>query len=123
MEVKMNKMLIGVAAFSSLVAATGASAAPWIAQEARVPLSNGMAAVALVKNGDAERTVVCRDTADALVNLRPEGIAFDTAMRHGRKVTTENVVDEARIIPVAVDACTVSAGDHFDAAVSKAHGA
>lgn len=116
----MNKMLLGVVAFSSVIAATGASAAPWIAQEAQVPLANGMAAVALVKNGGAERTVVCRDTADALVGLRPEGIAFDTTMRHGRKVTTEKVVDEAQIIPVGVDACTISTGDHFDAAVAKA---
>lgn len=119
----MNKMLMGVVAFSTLVAATGASAAPWIAQEAQVPLSNGMAAVALVKNGNAERTVVCRDTADALVKLRPDGIAFDTTMRHGKKVTTEEVVDDARIIPVAVDACTISAGDHFDTAVAKARAA
>ncbi|KTT70874.1 hypothetical protein [Sphingomonas endophytica] len=118
----MNKMLIGVVAFSSLVAATGASAAPWVVEEAHVPLSNGVAAIAMVKNGDAERTVVCRDTADALVKLRPEGIAFDTSMKHGKKVTTEEVVDDAQIIPVGVDACTIAKGDHFSTAVAKARG-
>ncbi|MEG8039033.1 hypothetical protein QP166_06610 [Sphingomonas sp. LR60] len=116
----MNKMLTAVVAFSSLIAATGASAAPWVAQAAQVPLSNGMVAIALVKNGNTEKTVVCRDTADALVKLRPEGIAFDTAMRHGKKVTTEEVIDDARIIPVAVDACTVAPGNHFDTAVARA---
>lgn len=116
----MNKMLAAAIAFSSLVAATGASAAPWVAQAAQVPLANGVAAIALVKNGNAEKTVVCRDTADALVKLRPEGIAFDTALRHGKKVTTEEVVDDAQIIPVAVDACTISTGNHFETAVAKA---
>lgn len=118
----MNKMLIGIVAFSSMIAATGASAAPWVVEEARVPLSNGMAAIAMVKNGNAERTIVCRDTADALVKLRPEGIAFDTGMRHGKRVTTEEVIDDAQIIPVGVDACTVARGDHFSTAVAKARG-
>lgn len=118
----MNKVVMTVVALSGLAAATAASAAssPWVAQTAQVPVSNGMVAIALVKNGNAERTVVCRDTADALVKLRPEGIAFDTSMRHGKKVVTEEVVDDAKIIPVAIDACAVAPGNHFDAAVSNA---
>jgi len=116
----MNKVLMGIVAVSSLVAATGASAAPWIAEEAHIPLANGVATVALVKNGAAERTMVCRDTADALVKIRPEGIAFDTSRQHGKTVVTENVVDDAQLVPVALDACGVSRGDHFDAAVASA---
>jgi hypothetical protein len=119
----MNKMLTAAVAFSSLIAATGASAAPWVAQAAQVPLPNGMVAIALVKDGNAEKTVVCRDTADALVKLRPEGIAFDTTLRHGKKVTTEEVVDDAQIIPVGIDACRIATGNHFDAAVAKARSA
>jgi len=119
----MNKLVLGVMAVSGLVAASAASAKPWVYEAAQVPLANGMARIALIKNGNAERTVVCRDTADALVNVRPEGIAFDTSYRHGKKMTTEDVVDEARIIPVGIDACTVSQGDHFSAAVSRARSA
>jgi len=117
----MNRFLTAAIAFSGFVAATGASAAPWIAQEATVPIKDGMVKIALVKNGTAERTLVCRDTADALLAVRPEAIAFDTAKRGGKKIVTEEVIDEAKIIPVAVSSCTMSQGDHFDAAVTKAH--
>ena len=116
----MNKVLMSVIAVSGLFAASAASAKPWVAQAAQVPLANGMAAIALVKNGDAERTVVCRNTVDALMNIRPEGIAFDTSYRHGKKMTVEDVVDEANIIPVGIDSCTVSNGNHFTAAVTRA---
>lgn len=116
----MNKVTLGFAGICGLVAASGASAAPWIAQQATVPLSNGRVAIALVKNGNAERTLVCRETADAVVNIRPEGIAYDTSMRHGKKIVTEEVVDDARIVPVAFDRCTVRPGDHFGSAVDRA---
>lgn len=116
----MNKVLMSVIAVSGLVAASAASAKPWVAEAAQVPLANGMAAIALVKNGNAERTVVCRNTVDDLVKMRPEGIAFDTTYRHGKKATVEDVVDEANIIPVGIDSCTVSQGNHFTAAVAKA---
>ncbi|WP_294197361.1 hypothetical protein [uncultured Sphingomonas sp.] len=116
----MNKMLAAVVAFSSLVAATGASAAPWVAEEAQVPMANGMAAIAMVRDGHAMRTVVCRDTSDAFIKIRPDGIAYDTSDRHGKIVRTEEVIDTAKILPVNVDACTVSAGNHFDAAVRAA---
>lgn len=119
----MNKMLTAIVAFSSLVAATGASAAPWVVEQAQVPMSNGMAAIAMVKNGNALRTVVCRDTNDALVKIRPDGIAYDTSDKRGKIIRTEEVLDTAKIIPVNVDACTVSAGDHFSTAVNAARGA
>lgn len=117
----MNKFLTGAIVISGLGAAACASAAPWVAQEATVPVQDGMVKIALVKNGDAERTLVCRDTADALVKIRPEGIAFDTARRDGKKIVTEEVIDEAKFIPVAVSSCTVSKGNNFDKAVASAH--
>lgn len=119
----MNKFLKGAIIVSGFAVAAGASAAPWVAREATVPIKDGMVKIALVKNGTAERTLVCRDTADALVKIRPEGVAFDTAKRGGKKVVTEEVIEEERFIPVAVSSCTVSKGDNFDKAMTKARSA
>lgn len=116
----MNKVMLGFAGVCGLVAATAASAAPWIAREAHVPVSNGMVAIALVKNGSAERTLVCRETADALVKIRPEGVAYDTSVKGGQKIVSEEIFDDAQVIPVAVNNCTLRQGNHFDAALNKA---
>lgn len=67
----MNKLMIGVVGGALMLTAGVAVARPMHAaqgpqiwEQAHVPLANGMEAIAVVKNGNKERTVACRDTAD-----------------------------------------------------------
>ncbi|WP_343528324.1 hypothetical protein [Sphingomonas sp.] len=124
----MNKLMIGVVG-GALMLTTGvavaqpmrAAHAPQIWEQARVPLANGMEAIAVVKSGNKERTVACRDTADVLATFRPEVVAFAPAHNaKGKAVTDEEVAGVETFTPVAFQNCTVAAGDHFQQDVAQA---
>ncbi|MFV0921657.1 hypothetical protein ACR720_12260 [Sphingomonas parapaucimobilis] len=124
----MNKLMIGVVG-GALMLTAGAAVArpvhmahqPQIWEQARVPLANGMEAIAVVKNGNAERTVACRDTTDVLATFRPEVVAFQPVRGpHGKVKTDEDVAGVETFTPVAFQNCTVAAGDHFQQDVNQA---
>ncbi len=123
----MNKLMIGVVGGALMVTAGAAVARPMhmaqqpqVWEQARIPLANGMEAVAVVKNGNTERTVTCRDTADVLATFRPEVVAFQPVRGpHGKKATDEEVAGIETFTPVAFQNCTVAAGDHFQQDVAQ----
>ncbi|QXT35303.1 hypothetical protein KV697_16355 [Sphingomonas sanguinis] len=124
----MNKLMIGVVGGALMLTAGAAVARPvhmapraQIWEQAHVPLANGMEAIAVVKNGNAERTVACRDTADVLATFRPEVVAFQPVRGpHGKLKTDEDVAGVETFTPVAFQNCTVAAGDHFQQDVTQA---
>ncbi len=74
----MNKLMIGVVGGALMLTAGVAVARPMHAaqgpqiwEQAHVPLANGMEAIAVVKNGNKERTVACRATAGVPATFRP----------------------------------------------------
>ncbi|MGE7206612.1 hypothetical protein ACQKJZ_13135 [Sphingomonas sp. NPDC019816] len=123
----MNKLMIGVVGGALMLTAGVAVARPMpvahhaqVWEQARIPLANGMEAIAVVKNGKAERTVACRDTADVLATFRPEAVAFAPAHNaKGKAVTDETVAGVETFTPVAFQNCTVAAGDHFQQDVAQ----
>ena len=124
----MNKLMIGVVGGALMLTAGTAVARPMHAayqpqiwEQARVPLANGMEAIAVVKNGNTERTVACRDTADVLATFRPEVVAFQPVRGpHGKVKTDEDIAGVETFTPVAFQNCTVAAGDHFQQDVTQA---
>ena len=124
----MNKLMIGVVGGARMLTAGVAVARPMHAaqgpqiwEQAHVPLANGMEAIAVVKNGNKERTVACRDTADVLATFRPEVVAFAPAhTKKGKPVTDEEVAGVETFTPVAFQNCTVAAGNHFQQDVTQA---
>ena len=124
----MNKLMIGVVGGALMLTAGAAVARPMhmaqtplVYEQARVPLANGMEAIAVVKNGRTERTVACRDTADVLATFRPEAIAFAPGHNaKGKAVTDEEVAGVETFTPVAFQNCTVAAGNHFTQDVNQA---
>lgn len=124
----MNKLMIGIVG-GALMLTTGAAVArpvhmtqrSQVWEEAKVPLADGMEAIAVVRNGNMERTVACRDTADVIATFRPEAIAFQPAIGpHGRAMPKEDVAGVETFTPVAFQNCTVAAGDHFQQDVAQA---
>ncbi len=112
----MNKLMIGCVGASLMLVAGAATAQPWVAEQARIPLNNGaaMEVISLVKNGPVARTVACRDTADVLATFRPEAVAFDvTHNKKGKPVDQEQVAGVETFTPVAFQNCQVTAGNHF----------
>ncbi|MET4896533.1 hypothetical protein RN629_05075 [Sphingomonadaceae bacterium jetA1] len=124
----MSKVMVGIVGGAlMLMAGTAEARSAQVAQssqiweQAHVPLANGLEAIAVVRNGQAERTVACRDTADVVAAFRPEVIAFAPAHNaRGRAVTDEEVAGVETLTPVAFQNCTVAAGDHFNRDVAKA---
>ncbi|MDQ1229719.1 hypothetical protein [Sphingomonas sp. SORGH_AS_0879] len=124
----MNKLVIGVVGGAMMLATGAAVARPLhlarqsqIWEQARVPLANGMEGIAVVKRGNTERTVACRDTAEVLATFRPEVVAFQPVRgSHGKKATAEEVAGVETFTPVAFRNCTVAAGDHFQQDVAQA---
>ncbi|MBB4616296.1 hypothetical protein [Sphingomonas abaci] len=121
----MNKLMT-VCVGAALVAAAGAgSAKPWVASQAQLSLGDGAAKafVWLVKNGDAYRTVTCRDTADVLASFQPEAVAFDvTRNKKGKPVEQEDVAGVETFTPVAFQNCQVMGGNQFVSQVDKTLG-
>ncbi len=124
----MNKLMIGVVGGALMLTAGTAVARPMHAahqpqiwEQARIPLANGMEAIAVVKNGNTERTVACRDTADVLATFHPEVVAFQPIRGpHGKVKTDEDVAGVETFTPVAFQNCTVAAGDYFQQDVTQA---
>ena len=112
----MNKLMTVCAGAVLLATAGVASAKPWVASQAHLSLNDGAAKafVWLVKNGDAYRTVTCRDTADVLATFQPEAVAFDmTHNKKGKPVDQEQVAGVETFTPVAFQNCQVTAGNHI----------
>ena len=121
----MNKLMTVCAGAVLLATAGAASAKPWVASQAHLSLNDGAAKafVWLVKNGDAYRTVTCRDTADVLATFQPEAVAFDmTHNKKGKPVEQEQVAGIETFTPVAFHNCQVMGGNQFVNQVDKTLG-